>query len=204
MSEESDRLREMAAHQGLKLRTSRRRKPGGDFGRYGLSDAAGKAVFGIGEDGLEATPAAIERFLRDRTRSTWQRSTKGLKRVKATPAPDPPPPPPPRFRPTIGNLYAKLPSARRAEGFTALIERPGCRIERIVSAGQVTPADTPKVQPHDEWVVVLAGDAGMRIADSDEVTLRAGDHLLIAADQPHWVTRTSADPPTVWLAVHLA
>jgi cupin 2 domain-containing protein len=35
------------------------------------------------------------------------------------------------------------------------------------------------------------------------VVLRAGDHVTIAANQPHWVTRTSSDPPTVWLAVHL-
>lgn len=202
MSEESDRLREMAAHQGLKLRTSRRRKPGGDFGRFGLVDPDGAAVFGVGDSGLEADAAGIEAFLRDRTRASWQTSTKGLKRIKPKPAP-PPPPPKPRFRPVIANLLANLPSARRAEAFTELVARPGVRIERIVSAGQATPEDAPMVQPHEEWVVVLAGEAGLRIADSAEVVLRAGDHVTIAANQPHWVTRTSSDPPTVWLAVHL-
>ena len=32
-------LRAMAQVRGLKLVKSRRRKPGGDFGRYGLKDA---------------------------------------------------------------------------------------------------------------------------------------------------------------------
>ena len=44
MSEQDDALREMAANRGCKLVKSRRRKPGGDFGRYGLKDAkTGKA-----------------------------------------------------------------------------------------------------------------------------------------------------------------
>jgi quercetin dioxygenase-like cupin family protein len=202
MSEERDRLREMAAHQGLKLRTSRRRKPGGDYGRYGLVDSAGEAVFGIGDGELQADAAAIEAFLRDRTRESWQSSTKGLKRVKPKPAPSPPPPKP-RFKPAVANLFAKLPSAKHAEAVTELLARPGVRIERIVSAGQVTPESAPMIQAEEEWVVVLAGVAALRIEDSDEVVLRAGDHVTIAANQPHWVTRTSNDPPTVWLAVHV-
>jgi quercetin dioxygenase-like cupin family protein len=202
MSEERDRLREMAAHQGLKLRTSRRRKPGGDYGRYGLVDSAGEAMFGIDGGELQADAAAIEAFLRDRTRASWQSSTKGLKRVKPKPAPSPPRPKP-RFKPAIANLFAKLPSAKRAEAVTELLARPGVRVERIVSAGQVTAEDAPMIQAEEEWVVVLAGEAALRIEDSDEVVLRAGDHVTIAANQPHWVTRTSNDPPTVWLAVHV-
>ena len=45
--------------------------------------------------------------------------------------------------------------------------------------------------------------AGMRIEDSAEVRLSPGDHLFIAAGQPHWVTWTARDRATVWLAVHL-
>ena len=37
-NEITDTLREMAANRGLKLVSSRRRKPGGDFGKYGLKD----------------------------------------------------------------------------------------------------------------------------------------------------------------------
>jgi hypothetical protein len=36
-AERDKMLREMAQHRGFKLVKSRRRKPGGDFGRYGLT-----------------------------------------------------------------------------------------------------------------------------------------------------------------------
>lgn len=198
---EVEALRESARHRGLRLKASRRRKPGGDFGKFGLTNPAGEPVFGIDEGTLTATAEAIAGYLRGVTRADWQGSTKGLKR-KATPKPPPPLPPKQKFKPAIANLFAKLPAARRAEAFTELAASNGMRVERIVSRGQATPADAPMVQDHDEWVAVLQGEASLRIADSDEVTLRPGDYVTIARGQPHWVTRTSADPPTVWLAVH--
>jgi len=68
-------LKAMAAHRGLKLVKSRRRKPGGDFGRYGLTDAkTGQDCFGIGKDGLEATAAEIEDYLRRGAKADWKRS----------------------------------------------------------------------------------------------------------------------------------
>lgn len=80
MSEELDRddaLREMAQHRGFKLLKSRRRKPGvGDFGRFGLSDAAGKAVMGVGPDGLTALPDEIEAYLRTGALDSWKVSAK--------------------------------------------------------------------------------------------------------------------------------
>ena len=67
MADEADKqrdlmLREMAQHRGFRLVKSRRRKPGGDFGRYGLADAkTGQDCFGIGKDGsLEASADEIE------------------------------------------------------------------------------------------------------------------------------------------------
>ena len=74
MSEQDDALREMAAHRGLKLAKSRRRKPGGDFGRYGLKDAKSEPVFGIEADALTADAEAIRNYLRDATRSAPGRS----------------------------------------------------------------------------------------------------------------------------------
>ncbi len=103
----------------------------------------------------------------------------------------------------IANLFADLPPARAAEAFTALLDRPGVRIERIVSQGQATPEDEPMVQEQDEWVVLLRGEAGIRIEGSEPVTLRPGDHLTIAGGQRHWVTFTAKGEPTVWLAVHI-
>lgn len=105
-------------------------------------------------------------------------------------------------QPVIANLFAPLPSAAGGEVFTELLARPGIRIERIVSEGQATPADAPFVQDEDEWVVVLAGRAAIRLDGHDEAVLEPGDHLLIPGGTRHWVTRTDPDVPTVWLAVH--
>lgn len=101
------------------------------------------------------------------------------------------------------NLLAPLPDAHQAEVFTALLERPGVRIERIVSQGQVTPEDAPYDQPHDEWVLLLAGAARLWLDGSGELALAPCDALLIPAHVRHRVTWTQAEPPTVWLAVHL-
>ena len=102
-----------------------------------------------------------------------------------------------------GNIFAPLPDARDGEVFTPLLDRGGVRIERIVSHGQATPEDAPFVQDADEWVVVLRGAAGLRIAGQAEVSLAPGDHVFIPGGTRHWVTRTDPDVPTLWLAVHL-
>jgi ribosomal protein S18 acetylase RimI-like enzyme len=70
-------LREMAQHRGFKLLKSRRRKAGtGDYGKFGLTDAAGKALLGITDEGLTASAADIENFLRTGAVSTWRESAK--------------------------------------------------------------------------------------------------------------------------------
>lgn len=101
------------------------------------------------------------------------------------------------------NLFDSLPDARANEVFTDLLARPGVRIERIVSQGQVTPDDAPFVQDVEEWVVVLTGGARIRLEGQAEVALRPGDYLTIPARTRHWVTWTDPDSATVWLAVHL-
>jgi mannose-6-phosphate isomerase-like protein (cupin superfamily) len=208
-NETTEHLREMATHRGLKLVTSRRRKAGGDFGRYGLNDNAGAPVFGIGEDGVTASADEIEAYLRSSASNAWSKSAGSVKaRLKGKPAlkpklpPKPKPKPKPRLKVKVDNLLTRLPAAKRQEAFTELLARPGIRVERIVSRGQATPEDTPMVQLQDEWVLLLEGAAGLRIEDSDEVTLHPGDHVWIARGQKHWVTWTAKDRPSVWLAVH--
>ncbi|HEY0012068.1 MAG TPA: GNAT family N-acetyltransferase [Allosphingosinicella sp.] len=94
-------LRDMAAHRGLRLVRSRRRKPGGDFGRYGLTDLkTGQDCFGIGKDGLEATADEIENYLRRGAVADWKRSlgiagkaaTDAKPRPKKREEPEPEPP----------------------------------------------------------------------------------------------------------------
>jgi cupin 2 domain-containing protein len=101
------------------------------------------------------------------------------------------------------NLFAALGSPGDDELFTTLLARPGIRIERIVSHGQVTPPDRPYVQDLDEWVVLVSGSARLAIAGKPECTLRPGDHVLIPAGVSHRVTFTDPQRPTIWLAVHL-
>jgi mannose-6-phosphate isomerase-like protein (cupin superfamily) len=194
----------MAAHRGLKLVASRRRKPGGDFGKYALKDAKGGDVFGFAKGALTARADEIEAYLRGAASSAWGSSAKAVKaKPVPKPKPAPKPKPKPRFKPKVANLLAKLPAAKRAEAFTELLSRPGLRLERIVSRGQSTPGDEPMVQDRDEWVLLLEGEAGIRIEYSAEVKLGAGDYLMIAAGQRHWVTFTAKDRATVWLALHL-
>jgi cupin 2 domain-containing protein len=100
------------------------------------------------------------------------------------------------------NLLHDLPADADEEIFTEVLSRRNVRIERIVSTGQSTPADKPCRQEHDEWVLLLAGSAGLRIEGEGERNLHPGDHAFIAAHRSHWVTWTATDEPTIWLAVH--
>jgi cupin 2 domain-containing protein len=103
----------------------------------------------------------------------------------------------------VTNLLDDLPDATAAEVFTTLLARPGIRVERIVSHGQATPVDAPYDQPHDEWLLLLRGAAGLWLEGEAERTLRSGDTLLIPAHCRHRVTWTAPNEPTVWLAIHL-
>jgi cupin 2 domain-containing protein len=100
------------------------------------------------------------------------------------------------------NLLDPLPIATNGEVFTELLRLDGVRIERIISTGQATPPDTPFDQPHDEWVLLLRGAAGLWIEGAGEHQLRPGDHVLIPAHRRHRVTWTADGEPTVWLAIH--
>lgn len=79
MAVTEEELREAAAHRGLKLIKSRRRKPGvGDYGLFGLADSGGKPLFGMSEEGLTATSDQIVEFLRKGEVSTWAASAKSV------------------------------------------------------------------------------------------------------------------------------
>jgi cupin 2 domain-containing protein len=108
------------------------------------------------------------------------------------------PPPVPQ-----GNLLAQVPVDRAAERFDALLERPGLRIERIVSNGQASPPDFWYDSAQDEWVLLLSGSAGLQIeGETAARALAPGDWLHLPAHCRHRVAWTDADQPTVWLAVH--
>ena len=103
-----------------------------------------------------------------------------------------------------GNLFAGIGEGKgREELLTLLAERPGVRIERIVSTGQASPPGFWYDQDWGEWVVLLSGAALLRFADEDEPRhLGPGDWVDIPAHCRHRVEWTDPDQPTVWLAVH--
>ena len=103
---------------------------------------------------------------------------------------------------SVFNLLAEVSDHPSDEQFTVLCERPGVRIERILSWGQATPETAPFDQPGDEWVMLVDGAARLWIEGQGEIALGPGDHLLIPAHRRHRVTWTRPDGPTIWLAVH--
>lgn len=107
----------------------------------------------------------------------------------------------------LGNLFDGI--ADRGEGElldVLLAGRAGCAVtvERIVSYGGRAPAQGAFEQAWTELVVLLRGTARLVMLGPEEtLDLKAGDYLEIPPNRRHYVARTSAEPPAVWLAIHL-
>ncbi len=106
----------------------------------------------------------------------------------------------------IDNIFDQIPSSTVSdEQFSELLARPGLKIERIVSTGQASPPDFWYDQPGSEWVLLIQGEAKLRLADEAAARhLKAGDFLDIPAHKKHRVDWTPADQITIWLAIHYA
>jgi cupin 2 domain-containing protein len=103
-----------------------------------------------------------------------------------------------------GNLYAEIPEASPVEQVSNLLSSAHARIERIVSYGQASPPDFWYDQDDDEWVIVLAGSAGLLIeGEASPRQLGPGDYVHLPAHVRHRVEWTAPERPTVWLAVHV-
>jgi ribosomal protein S18 acetylase RimI-like enzyme len=170
--EEVEALREMAANRGCRLVRSRRRKPGGDFGRMGLADLkTGKQVFGFGGKGLEATPEEVESFLRTSLASTWKKSLaaagKGGKKAPAERKEKTPPRPPaaPKRR-----AAAAPPPRRRGKAESDAPRKPEpARVDP--PALRIRPADAVD----GEAIAPLLADLGYK-ATADSLADRIGRH----------------------------
>jgi cupin 2 domain-containing protein len=98
----------------------------------------------------------------------------------------------------IGNLLVDADAPAEGERFEALLSHNNLVIERIISSAATTP--TEYVQPHDEWVALLQGEATLEVA-GETVELVSGGYLFLPAGTPHTVLRVSQG--ALWLAVHL-
>ena len=96
------------------------------------------------------------------------------------------------------NLFTAAAPPATGERFETLLSHKNLVIERIVSSKEI--ASQEYVQPQDEWVVLMQGEAVLQVA-GEPVNLQAGDYLFLPAGVPHSVECVSQG--AVWLAVHL-
>jgi cupin 2 domain-containing protein len=101
------------------------------------------------------------------------------------------------------NLFHEIPARLPDEFVQVLLTAGIVRIERIVSHGHASPDGFWYDQDQHEWVVVLRGAGRLRFADEAQpVEMLPGDFVNIPAHKRHRVEWTTADEPTIWLAVH--
>jgi cupin 2 domain-containing protein len=104
---------------------------------------------------------------------------------------------------TPGNLFGRIPPQVPDELREILLSTPHLQLERIISAGQATPPGQWYDQDTDEWVVVLAGSAGLLLeGEAEPRVLRPGDYVHLPAHLRHRVAWTDPNQKTVWLALH--
>ncbi|MGB7345420.1 MAG: cupin domain-containing protein [Pirellulaceae bacterium] len=101
------------------------------------------------------------------------------------------------------SLLENLPDSLPEEIHETLASGGAFRIDRIVSTGHASEADSWYDQDQAEWLVVLQGEAILQFDDEAELThLKSGDCVNIPARRRHRVHWTSDQQPTVWLAIY--
>ena len=100
------------------------------------------------------------------------------------------------------NLFQGLPVCAEHESVLEILKDQSIRIERIVSHGQASSPGFWYDQNEHEWIALLSGQAVLHLEGNTEpVTLRPGDTLLLPAHTKHRVEWTDPMQSTVWLAI---
>ncbi len=97
-----------------------------------------------------------------------------------------------------GNLFSDAVVPQTGERFDTILAHKNLVVERIVSSAVITPQEY--IQSQDEWVLLVQGEAELRVAGA-LVLLHPGDHIFLPAGTPHTVERTVDG--TLWLTIHL-
>jgi GNAT superfamily N-acetyltransferase len=187
-----DTLAESARNRGLKLIRSRIRTPGKRrFGKVGLTDAKGKLVFGMDDEGPTAKPEEVEAYLRDLGSNDWSASlgsaaaTRARKKAKAKPKPKPAPPPP---KPELRD--AKPADAPR---LAELIGELGHEVDAKVVRKNLGPLgeanETPIVATLGKEVVGLCGIHRMRALHRDRLVGRVNILIVTKSAQGQGIGR---------------
>ncbi len=99
------------------------------------------------------------------------------------------------------NIFFRIPDNIEEEIVEDLLKHENVRIERILSKGQSSPAESWYDQEEHEWVIVLDGCGIISFEDGKEFKLSKGDYLNIPAHVKHKVKWTDPDKVTIWLAI---
>jgi len=101
------------------------------------------------------------------------------------------------------NVFANVAHQLPDEEIVELLSARNVRIERIVSTGHASALDKWYDQDWAEWILLLAGSAGLIFeGESEPLLLEPGSYVHIDAHVRHRVAWTDHAVPTVWLAIH--
>jgi GNAT superfamily N-acetyltransferase len=209
-----EELAESARNRGLKLVRSRVRTPGKRrFGKVGLTDRSGKAVFGMDAKGPAAKPEDVEHYLRNLGAKDWgasldvavlprKRKPTKVERAAANDIePEPrraPPPQPPKPKPKIRD--AKPSDAAR---LVELIHELGHEITEKQVRKNLTAlkksGEVPLVAMVDKKLVGLCG-VGRRVVIHRPAPLGRITALVVAKDaQGQGIGRLLVDAAEEWM-----
>ncbi|MFL6848093.1 MAG: GNAT family N-acetyltransferase [Sphingomicrobium sp.] len=209
-------LAESARNRGLKLVRSRVRTPGKRrFGKVGLTDKSGKAVFGMDDKGPTAKPEEVEHYLRNLGAKDWGASLdvavmpRKRKAKQARPAandsePEPEPkraPPPPPPKPKAPKIRDAKPSD--VPRLVELIHELGHEINekqvRKNLAALKKSGEAPLVATLDRKVVGMCG-IGRRIVIHRPAPLGRITALVVAKEtQGHGIGRMLVEAAEQWM-----
>ncbi|MGN6059630.1 MAG: GNAT family N-acetyltransferase [Sphingomicrobium sp.] len=214
-----DELAESARNRGLKLVRSRVRTPGKRrFGKVGLTDARGKAMFGMDDKGPNAKPEDVEHYLRNLGARDWgasldvavmprRRKTKPETRAANDSEPEtepkrrPPPPAPPPPTPKAPKIREAKPSD--VPRLVELIHELGHQIDEkhvrknLKALGKT--GETPLVATLDKKVVGMCG-LGKRVVIHRPAPLGRITALVVAKNaQRHGIGRMLVEAAEDWM-----
>ena len=97
------------------------------------------------------------------------------------------------------NIYDLPQLPLNEELITTLLKDKNIRVERIISTGQTSAWYD---QDEREFVILIQGNAVLEFLDK-EISLKAGDTILIKAHEKHRVSYTSSNPPCIWVCIYI-
>ncbi len=101
------------------------------------------------------------------------------------------------------NLFENIPESFPEEIFDIILQKPGIRIERIISRGNSSPENFWYDQENDELAFLIQGESIIEFAGGNEIKMYKGDFIFIPAHNKHRVKWTNPDINNIWIAVHL-